>query len=173
MKLTVRQLTLIAFLAGILFVQEEALTFLPNVQLTVFLLVLYAKKLSFVENIMILIIHVLLDNLVMGSFNLIYTPFMFMGWVLIPIMLKTVFKKVEGTISLAFLGAIFALIYCWIFMIPSILILHMNFLHYLVADVLFEVILAVSSFLSILLLYEPCAKAFDYLNKRGSYEENR
>ena len=38
-----KDLTIIAVFSAILFVQELALSFIPNVQLTVFLLVLYSK----------------------------------------------------------------------------------------------------------------------------------
>ena len=165
MKLSIKQLTLIALLAVILFVQEEVLTFLPNIQLTIFLLVLYGKKLSLKENVLIIVIHVLLDNLVMGSFNMLYMPFMLIGWLVIPISLHTIFKEVNDTIPLAFLGILFSLIYSWLYIIPNVLVLHVNFTHYLMADILFEVVLAGSSFLSILLLYEPCSKVFDHLNR--------
>ena len=39
----VKDITIIAAFAAILFIQEQALSFLPNIQLTVFLLVLYSK----------------------------------------------------------------------------------------------------------------------------------
>ena len=85
--ITVRDITDIAVLACILFIQEELLTFLPNIQLTIFLLILYSKKLGFIRTSIIVAIHVILDNLVMGSFNLVYTPAMFIGWMTIPILI--------------------------------------------------------------------------------------
>ena len=57
-----KRLVLLAFLSIILTVQEELLTFLPNIQLTVFLLVLYSKKLKCHETLLIITLHVLLDN---------------------------------------------------------------------------------------------------------------
>ena len=157
---TAKDVTVIAFLAVILFVQEEVLTFLPNVQLTVFLLVLYAKTLGLKKTTLIILIHVLLDNLVLSSFNVVYTPFMFLGWELIPLLLATVFRKVESAFGLACLGILFALLYSWVYIIPSVLVYHMNLYAYLAADLVFEGILAASSFLSILWLYEPCRKVF-------------
>ena len=71
--LATKDITLIALLTTLLFVQEQALVFIPNVQLTVFLIVFYSKKLGFLRTSLIVAIHVVLDNLVMGSFNLIYT----------------------------------------------------------------------------------------------------
>ena len=149
--LTTRDITLIAILTAILFVQEQVLSFIPNFQLTVFLLVLFSKKIGFVKTIIITAIHVLLDNLVMGSFNFIYVPFMLIGWLIIPVLLNTIFKKVNSNISLAVLGVMFSFIYCWIYIIPNCIILQTNFFSYLIADLIWEILLASSSFITILL----------------------
>ena len=126
--LTTRDITLIAILTAILFVQEQALSFIPNFQLTVFLIVLFSEKIGFVNTIIITAIHVLLDNLVMGSFNFIYVPFMLIGWLIIPVLLNTIFKKVNSNILLAVLGVMFSFIYCWIYIIPNCIILQTDFL---------------------------------------------
>jgi hypothetical protein len=152
--LTTRDITLIAILTAILFVQEQVLSFIPNFQLTVFLLVLFSKKIGFVNTIIITAIHVLLDNLVMGSFNFIYVPFMLIGWLIIPVLLNTVFKKVNSNILLAVLGVMFSFIYCWIYIIPNCIILQTDFFSYLIADLMWEILLASSSFITILLLYD-------------------
>ena len=164
--LTTRDITLIAILTAILFVQEQALSFLPNFQLTVFLLVLFSKKIGFVNTIIITAIHVLLDNLVMGSFNFIYVPFMLIGWLIIPVLLNTIFKKVNSNILLAVLGVMFSFIYCWIYIIPNCIILQTDFFSYLIADVIWEILLASSSFITILLLYTPCSNVLDKVLKR-------
>ena len=159
--LTTKDIALIAVLTGVLFVQEQLLSFIPNVQLTVFLLVIYSKKLGLVKTSVITIIHVLLDNMIMGSFNILYLPFMLVGWLIIPIMLNTLFKKVDSNIKLAFLGILFSFIYCWIYIIPNCIILEVDFITYLFADISWEILLAISSFISIILLYDPCSKIFD------------
>ncbi len=158
---TIRDITIIAALAAILFVQEEVLTFLPNIQLTVLLIVLYSKCLGFSKTTAIIIIHVILDNLIMGSFNLFYMPFMLVGWLMIPLLLCTVFKKISSTIPLALLGILFSLLYSWMFIIPGVLITKVNLIAYLSSDIPFELLLSASSFLSILLLYEPLKKVMD------------
>ena len=53
----VKDITIIAILAAILFVQEQALSFLPNIQLTVFLLVLYSKTLKLWKVLLIIFIQ--------------------------------------------------------------------------------------------------------------------
>lgn len=158
-----KDLVIIAIFSAILFVQEEVLTFLPNIQLTVFLLILYSKMLGFNKTMMIIVIHVILDNLVLGSFNLVYTPFMLLGWALIPILLNTVFKHLKTSFELAFFAILAALLYSWVYLIPSVLIMDMNLWAYLASDLVFELILAASSFISTLWLYDPCAKAMHKL----------
>ena len=114
-----------------------------------------------IRTLIIIFVHVILDNLVMGSFNLVYVPFMIFGWMVIPILLCTIFKKVDSNISLAFLGILFSFLYSWIYIIPNCIVLQMDFIAYLVADFIWEILLAMSSFLTILLLYNPLAKIFD------------
>lgn len=164
-KLTIKDITIVAVFAAILFTQEQVLTFLPNVQFTVFLIVLFSKKLGFIRTFFIVLIHVILDNLVMGSFNIMYFPFMFLGWMIIPITLCTIFKKCESPLILAILGIVYAFLYSWIYVIPNVLVLEVDPWVYLVNDLWWEIVLAVSSFLSIMWLYDPCAKAIDKIMK--------
>lgn len=164
--LTTRDITLIALMTTILFAQEQLLTFIPNVQLTVFLLVVYSKKLGLIKTVVITFIHVILDNMVMGSFNLLFIPFMLIGWMIIPISLNTIFKKVESNITLAILGVVFSFIYCWIYIIPNCVMLQVDFHTYFFADLIWEIILAGSSFLTILLLYEPCSNVLNKVLKK-------
>lgn len=162
--LRVKDITIIAILTAVLFIQEQLLTFLPNVQLTLFLIVLYSKTLGIKKTIIIVIIHTFLDNLIMG-FNLLYFPFMLCGWLIIPTTLATIFKKVNSPIILAFLGIGYALVYSWVFLIAHVLITEVEFWAYLIADIYFEIILAASSFITILWLYEPLHKLLLELEK--------
>ena len=164
--ITVRDITLIALLAVVLFVQEEALTFVPGLQFTVFLLVFYSKKLGLWRTSIIVLIHVFLDNLAIGTFSIIYTPFMFLGWIIIPLTMCTIFKKVESSWLLAILGAVYSFIYCWMYFIPDCLIIGIRFIPRFMSDILWEVLMAVMSFLSLLLLYKPLSKVLDPMIKR-------
>ena len=122
--------------------------------------------LGFKKTMMIIVIHVILDNLVLGSINLVYTPFMLLGWALIPILLNTVFKHLKTSFELAFFAILASLLYSWTYLIPSVLIMNMNLWAYLVSDFAFELILAASSFISTLWLYDPCAQTIQsILNK--------
>ena len=164
-NLSVKDIALISILTAILFVQEQLLTNIPGIQLTILLMVLYSKKMGMFKTVLIIIIHVLLDNFVMSSFSLMYTPTMLVGWLIIPLTLCTIFKKVESPVILAILGAILAFIYCWLYMIPSYLIYNIKPLAYLLSDIIAEIILAGCSFLTIIFLYKPSSKLLDSLIK--------
>lgn len=160
-KLKVYDLALISVLTAILFIQEQLLAFLPNFQLTFFLLILYAKKLSFKQSVFITITYVLIDGFITSSIGLIYTPSILIGLLIIPITIHTIFKHVESSIKLAFISIIYSLIYSWLFIIPFVFMLKVDWYAYLTADILFEVILATSSFLTTLILYDPLSNVFD------------
>ena len=100
-KISVFDIALVAILAAIIFVLEQLLSNIPGVQLTIFLIVLFSKKLGTIKTCIIIIIHVLLDNFAMSSFSLIYTPAMLIGWLIIPLTLNTIFKCVTNPILLA------------------------------------------------------------------------
>lgn len=108
---TTKDIMIIALLTTLLVVQEQLLVFIPNVQLTFLLILLYSKKLGFSRTFFIVITYVSVDNFIMGSFNLIYTPFMFLSWLIIPFLMCTIFGKVETSIALAFLGVLFSFFY--------------------------------------------------------------
>ena len=158
-----KDIVLVAILAAVLFVQEQVLLFLPSVQLTFFLIILYSKVLGLKKTSLIVLIYVFLDNMFMASFNMVYTPFMLIGWLIIPISLNTIFRNINDSFKLALLGVLFSFIYCFIYMIPVTLIMHMPLLPYFIADIPYEIIMAISSFITTLWLYEPCAKALKHL----------
>lgn len=159
----------IALLVGL----EEAMVFLPNIQLTVFLIILYAKVFGFYKSSIMVLIYLLIDCIIMGAINPIYVSFQLIGWLLIPILINTLFKRVDNNIALAFIAILFALLYSWVMIIPSCFIMKMDFLEYLMADTVFELLLAMSSFLSTLLLYNPMKKLLDrLLNKEYEKEDD-
>lgn len=160
-----KDITIIAVMTTILFVQEQLLASLPGIQLTVFLIVLFSKKLGLAKSSIIIVLHVLLDNFYMSSFSLMYTPTMLIGWLIIPLSLCTIFKKVESPIILALLGVLYSFIYCWLYIIPSYFLISISPIAYLISDITFEIALAVVSFVSILFLYNPCSKIFNLLKK--------
>lgn len=176
MKLKIRDISLISILTVLLVAQKEVLAFIPNVQLVIFLLLLYSKKLGVKRSIYIIILYVLIDALLTSSLSFTYTPFMMIGLLFIPLLINTIFKKVERVIDLGLLSVLFSFIYSWIFVLAFVFIFKMNMINYLIADIYFEIALALSSFISTVLLYKPISRLFDkYLNEYEGerYEQRR
>ncbi|MFA7417784.1 MAG: hypothetical protein WCZ19_04510 [Acholeplasma sp.] len=162
-QMSIYDIVLVAILSAVVFIQEQFLSFLPNVQLTIFLVVLFSRKLGILKTSLIITIHVIIDGLFTSSLGVIYTPFIFVGLITIPVTLNTIFKKVSSTIALSFLGVLYEIIYSWLFLIPFVYILHVDPVTYIIADIPFQLLLASSSFMTILLLYEPSSNLFDLL----------
>ena len=165
-KLNTYDIVLTGILTAILFVQEEALTFIPNVQLTVFLIVLYSKTVGYFRTSIIIFIHVLLDNLVMGSMNVVTFVPMLIGWELIPIIICTLGRKVEKPVFLALFSIPIVLIYDFIFALFNYWILDIDLITWYTSGIIFDIVLIMSTFLSILWLYTPLKKVIDNFDNK-------
>ena len=89
-------LAVIAMLTVIVFTVEQALAFIPNIQLTVLLFIVYTKIVGFKKTMVIILLHTMADNLYNGSLNpFIFTP-MLLAWSMIPVLLSTVFRKFDS-----------------------------------------------------------------------------
>lgn len=159
-KQTIRDITLTSVLAAVLYVQQLALFFIPNVQFSTLLIMLYAKVFGFKRTTIIIIIHILAINIFspFGPILPVHLASMFVGWFIIPLLLVTIFRKVESTIGLAFLGLLFGSAYGWAFIPATVFILDLPFLPYLIADIPFQIIMSVANFITILWLYDPLKK---------------
>ena len=146
-----------AILTAIIFVQEEALSFIPNVQLTVLLLVLYGAYCGPKWGTAIVLMHVLLDNLFVGSMTLYVILPMFIGWE--AIMLASYFVRKKNIYVKATVAGIGALLYCWIFVLSSVVFYKVDFKAYVIADIPFEIVLVACSVITVLWLYNPLYKA--------------
>ena len=161
---SVRRLALLAVLTTILFVQEELLIFIPNVQLTFMLLVVYATTLRLGEAFIIMLTHVLLDNLFMSSFRVEVILPMLTGYSIL-ILLAYLFKN-KNEYILAGIGVLGSIIYALSFALFNSILLDIEMLPYIIADIPFTIILCMSSALTILFLYKPIKKIIvDNLDK--------
>lgn len=156
-QIKVKDAALIAVLTAVLFVQQLALSVLPNIQFTTLLIVLYTKVLGPKRTSLIITLHVLLSNFFspFGPVNPIYMPSMFIAWMLIPVLLSTVFKGLDKPYPLAIFGFFFGFVYGWLFIPVSVFMLGIPFKEYFLMDLPFELLMAISNFLTILWLYEP------------------
>jgi len=174
--MTIKRLCILVALTTILFVQEELLTVIPNVQLTFLLVVVFGATIGLRDGTIVILVHVLLDNLFMGTFNLYCMTPQFLG-LFITLLLARLCKN-KNEIIQSIMGAVGALIYCWFYVLVNIWFLDSVFIEYFIADIPFEIILVVSTVVSILFLYKPLVKLINRLlkeNKKGEKEneENR
>jgi hypothetical protein len=147
---------MIAMAVTIVFVQEQLLMFIPNVQLTTLLIILFVTVFTFKESFLMIVVYIFLDNLFLGGLNPFTMGAMFVAWMLIPIIWHTVLRKTKNVQILAFFGFFFGILYGWVF-IPFTMIQTEVFelWPYLLADIPFQGIMATTNFLTVLWLYEP------------------
>ena len=160
----IKEIVKLSLLSALLIVQKLVFSFLPNISLTVFLIILFSKKLNMLENIIVLLIFTVVDNIIMGSF--IMMPFIFIGWVFTPIIIKTLFKKANSPISLSFISILSCLFYVLIMFLFTVIVYKVDPLVYLANDIVFDLILISSSFLSVLWLYKPVEHIYTVLERK-------
>lgn len=164
MKITVKDVSIISIFAALLFVQEQLLSFLP-IQLTMLLIMLYSRVFKLNVSIIIVLIHVVLDNVYNGSFNLMYTPAMLIGWETVVVVTHYFLKKCKNRLVLASTSILFSIFYSFMFFLVSVLFFKADPIAYLLNDIWFTVILALSSFITILWLLLPLEKILNTINK--------
>jgi hypothetical protein len=144
-----------AIFTAIIFVVEQALSFIPNVQLTVFLFVLYTRLIGSKKTFFIVVVHTLLDNIYMGTLIWHLVIPMMMAWSLIPILLGTVFKKVQGVVGLTIFAFGFGFIYGIMFIPFQAYVWGYDMWLYFIYDLPFEFAMGISGALSVAILYQP------------------
>lgn len=154
-----RQITMNAMAVAIVFTQEQLLVFLPNVQFTVMLLMIYTTFFTKKDMFIIIISYVLLDSMVMGAMNPFYMAPMLLGWFFIPFSYHTWLRKTHNEIYLALFALLFGFVYGWMF-IPFNMIQTgiMNPLPYLIADIPFEITMGVTGFLQVMFILPSISK---------------
>ncbi|XMB72331.1 hypothetical protein RJI07_00140 [Mycoplasmatota bacterium WC30] len=148
-------------LLAILVIQEEILSFIPQVQLTVILIIVYARFLSGKELYPLIIGYVILDNIIMGSFNLMYTPAMFFSWLLLAFVAQKVRNKSDYVVFMV--AVIFPFIYGWSFIPATAILQHFSWsqvIAYLKIDLAAEALMAANSVATYLFFYKPLNELF-------------
>ena len=157
--LSIKDIAIMVMLTAILFVQEELLTFIPNVQFTFLLIMLYGAVLGPKKASLIVLIHVLLDNLFMSSFIPTVILPMLIGHeatMLIGYLLKN-----KNVIVLSIGITISSIFYVSLFFVTTIFVYEINPIAYLIADIPFDIILIACNILCVILLYKPLYKILD------------
>lgn len=151
-------------LLAVLVAQEELLVLIPNVSLTPLLIVLYAAILPFHLLVLLIMSYVLLDSMFMGTLDLMYMIPMVLAWVTLGIFGR-IWKDKFITVTL--FTFFFGFLYGWFF-IPTKMIM-LDVFHvwpYLLSDLPFEVIMAISNLILMVVLYRPLKKVLTRLIRR-------
>ena len=154
-----RRMLMVSLAIAIIFTQEQLLMFIPNVQLTVLLIILFVSVFSFKESMIMITAYVFLDSLYMGGFNIFYMVPMLLSWYLIPLSYHTFLRQTKNELKLALFAMVFGFVYGWMFIPFNMLQLGIpNFWPYLIADLPFELIMATTGFVTVLWMYKPLYK---------------
>jgi hypothetical protein len=155
MRKSIFDIAIIAIFTGIVFAVEQVLAFIPNVQLTVFLLILYTRLLGGRKTFFIALLHTIMDNIYNGTLLAHMVIPMAMAWSFIPLTLSTIFKRFKSSFSLTIFAFVFGFVYGIIFIPFSVYTYGYKPWAYFMADVPFEFMMAISGALSVALLYQP------------------
>lgn len=155
-----KKIALFAILTALLLVQEQALSFIPNVQFSTLLILLFASSFKLRDSLTMIAVYVVIDSLYMGAFNLMYMVPMYIGWSMIPLGYQLLFKDKNHPLGLAFFGLILGFIYGFLFMPFAVILTGVDPWAYLLADIPFQIVMAISNFLTILWLYPPLKKVY-------------
>ncbi|MFO7969814.1 MAG: hypothetical protein R6U15_06895 [Candidatus Izemoplasmatales bacterium] len=152
----IKEITLLSLATAILIIQEFAFSFIPNIQLTTFLIMIYVAVFGLKKTLTIVIIHVILDNLLFGSIGMlnIVIP-MFIAWIFIAIIFHFVLKITDKIFIYAIFAYFFGHLYGMIFVPFQAFVLEIDLLSYLLVDLLWQVVMGVGNFLAVIWLYQP------------------
>ena len=151
-----KKMIMIALSVAILFTQEQIMVFLPNISFTVVLVIVFVSVFSFRESIVLITAYVILDNMYMGGMNPFIIVPMLIGWYIIPVSYHTVLRRTTNEVKLAIFAFVFGFVYGWVYIPFRMIQLGISeFWPYLIADVLFEVIMGSFGFLTVLWLFKP------------------
>lgn len=170
MSISVKRICYMVMLTAILTTQEELLTFIPNVQFTFLLIIVYGATIGILDGTLVVIAHVIIDNLIMGSF----TPFvmipMFIGLELTLIFGYILRNRKEWIVSI--FAGIAGFLYCMIFFVSTVLFYSVEPIPYLISDIPFEAILITCNVITVLFLYKPLVKTInDYYPNKNKQKE--
>ena len=154
--ITIPELCILAFMTVLLFVQEELFTFIPNFQFTFLLLAVYVVVFGYKKTSLIILAHVLLDNMFMGSLTPIVMIPMWMGYMIYTGVICLLKDKKLWILVLG--GALSAYLYCMLFLVTNAIFLDINLYVYWISDIPFEVMLVSCTSFTLIYLYKPLSK---------------
>lgn len=170
-KITVRDITLIGMMVAVIEVCKAALSFLPNIELTTFWLILFT--LYFGRKILLVIpVFILIEGCIYG-FGLWWVMYLYM-WPLL-VLLVWIFKKHGSVWFFSTLSGLFGLFFGFFCAIPYVVIgawdggikngLYAGFTWW-VAGIPWDIVHGVGNFVLMLVLYHPMRRVMERMKSR-------
>ncbi len=163
MKLSVKELVLIALLSALLVVAQVALAFLPNIEVISLLLIIYTlffKK----KTLYIIYIFALLEGLLYG-FGIWWVMYLYVWTMLWGIVLFL--QNEKSPVVWAFVSGFFGLAYGTLCSVPYFITGGINTgLAWIASGVLFDITHGISNFVITLVLFGPLYRLFERLQKK-------
>ena len=142
-----KQLTLLAFFLTIIITLELSMSFLPNISLTPLIFALYFTR--YPSGVLLIIGYIILQGIIWGVG--LYLISMTVGWVI-----WWVSSKNGKNLTIKSIG--FAFVYGWVFMPLTVIVYGIDPVAYLIADIPFQINMAISNVLTIGLIYPALDK---------------
>ncbi len=155
----IKKIILCTMYAIILFLQEQVLSFVPNFQFSFLIIITMGAVVGLKWGSLIVIFHVIVDNLIWG----LVVPHLIIPMMIgyeITLLFGYLTRNAKLEIVIIF-GILASLVYCWLFIPFNVIFLKIGFLTYLLADILFELILVISTIFTILWFYHPLKKLIE------------
>lgn len=164
-----RDIATLSLMTALMIVAKAALAFLPNIELTTFLIIMltlrFGKKAVFT-----IPVYVLLENLIFG-FNVMWSIAYMYIWYL-PFFLALAMRKHKNALSLAIMSGFFGLSFGFLCSFPLLFISFGGYgtgigamVSYWVAGIPFDVTHAVGNFTIMLVLYKPTSDILEKIVK--------
>lgn len=161
--MTTKEMTIMASLTTVLVVQNLIFSYVQYIQLTFLLILLYARILGIKKTTVIIVIYMIVTNIILGAVLPLQFITMFIGFILGPVLINTVFKKTNNAIILSFLALFVSFFYIilldfsWWLVFPSGF---KGLILTLIQGIIFAIPMLISSFISVLILFKPLEKLF-------------
>ena len=142
-----KQLTLLAFFLTIIITLELSMSFLPNISLTPLIFALYFTR--YPSGVLLIIGYIIMQGIIWGVG--LYLISMTVGWVI-----WWMSSKNGKNLTIKSIG--FAFVYGWAFMPLTVIVYGIDPVAYLIADIPFQINMAISNVLTIGLIYPALDK---------------
>ena len=116
-------------------------------------------------------VYVFLDSMYMGTMDLFYMVPMMIGWSIIPVVHHTLLRNTNNEYILAVFALSFGFMYGWVFIPFRMFQFGISEVWpYFIADLPFEIIMAVVGFGTVLLAFKPLKRVLDQVIEQETYE---